>query len=400
MIGAMLAICLSCAPEHAAAKASRSPTQRQTPQLSGAFSIQPSAASVTQGDSILLVATFERDSSQRTAQTVAWKSSNTSIATVSASGLVTAIAPGLAGISAHRDGKIAVARIVVTSSGPAASDLGSVKSVPRDTSRPKSSSPGASTDNSRLRLSEHGGANEPGGFRRISSRPFNSKAARKNDITNAEGWRADAEFRDRGLSIIDDRTAPVSPPSVAQIRYEKGMVGGIAPAGMNVPLPEKPRSVYVKTAMKLSSNFYGHPASGVNKLNFFYLANNTASAYFSAQGQGNGALTPQLRLQSINTRPSARNLTPNVRRGAKLARGVWHKLEFLLIVNTPGYPNGEAHVWLNGDKIIDYRDINYIAVGETAFDAISVTSIWGGGPNVRVPHDMYAWWDHVYVSTR
>lgn len=168
---------------------------------------------------------------------------------------------------------------------------------------------------------------------------------------------------------------------------------------MGVALPGKPRSLYVSSVMALSSNFYGHP-SGVNKLHFFNMANNTSSGYFSAQGQGMGPLQPQVRLQGIADPLVSINLVPNLMPGVALTRGIWHRLEFLLVVNTAGQADGQAHMWLDGVKILQRNDIMYLAPGETAFDETTITSIWGGGNTVNVPHDMYTWWDHMYVSIK
>ena len=177
------------------------------------------------------------------------------------------------------------------------------------------------------------------------------------------------------------------------------MLGGAGTAGMGVVLPGSPGSVYSSMIVAMSSNFYGHD-SGVNKLNFFYMDGGKAKVYFSAQGQGMGPLQPQIRLQGIAEQPVSRNLSPNLLPGATMTRGVWHRVEFLLVANTPGLANGEAHVWLNGVKIMQHNNISYLAPGESAFDKASITSIWGGGTNVSVPYDMFTWWDHAYVSVK
>ncbi|MGI9076465.1 MAG: Ig-like domain-containing protein [Gemmatimonadaceae bacterium] len=409
LVAILLVTCLSCASKESAKGQQDSvppdrPRARNTSPPSQALGIQPVSVTLGLGDTVRLVVLPPTGRGSVRLADVGWSSSNKGIATVSESGLVTAIAPGLAGISVHRDNQVAIARIIVAGSP----STGFPSRTAKSPSSPRTSIPttdvlpsaaatiaaASSTERNR-----EAGPHEPPGFRKVTSRGFNFRANDQNAVKEAEGWNPRAEWRSGGLSIVEDPSAPVSPPRVAQIKYRKGMVGGIGPVKMAIPLPEKPRSVYASTAVKLSPDFYGHP-SGVNKLNFFFMANDAPTAYFSAQGQGNGPLIPQLRLQGTNERPTARNLRPNVSRGARLSRNVWHRLEFLLVANTPGLPNGEAHVWLDGEKIIDYRNINYLEVGETPFTAVSITSIWGGGAKARVPHDMHAWWDHAYVSTR
>ncbi|MBC7790642.1 MAG: Ig-like domain-containing protein [Anaerolineae bacterium] len=306
-------------------------------------------------------------------QNVTWVTSNPTVATVSALGTIRAHGVGTTTVFARRDGAEDTVTVNVFLPGVG------IRPLPGHFTRV-----GA-------------GRNEPAGYTAVADRPFKTRAFTRTDFAAAEWWEANTEYNRSQLSIVSDLTGPISPGTVAQIRYPTGMVGGTAPVGIGLLLQPNPSAVYMSTAVRISSNFYGHPTSGVNKLAFFYMANNTTSAYFSAQGLGMGPLQPQLRLQSVPQ--VALNLGPNLLPGVTLARGVWHKLEFLLVANTSGQPNGQAHLWLNGTKIMDHRNIIYLAAGETAFNAVSITSIWGGGNTVKVPYDMYTWWDHAYVST-
>src|SRR5437660_3714475 len=82
--------------------------------------VSPPSASVQAGQTVQLTAT-PRDAGGNplSGRTVTWSSSNTSIAAVSTSGLVSGVTPGSVTISATSEGKSGTAAITVTSSGGA-----------------------------------------------------------------------------------------------------------------------------------------------------------------------------------------------------------------------------------------------------------------------------------------
>src|SRR5438128_855806 len=78
-------------------------------------SVSPPTASIQQGQTVQLTATL-KDASGNTlsGRTVTWSSSNISVATVSSSGLVSAVTPGSATVTAASEGKTGTASITVT----------------------------------------------------------------------------------------------------------------------------------------------------------------------------------------------------------------------------------------------------------------------------------------------
>jgi len=82
--------------------------------------VTPPTASVTVGQTTTLTAqTLDANGSALTGRAVAWTSSNTGIATVSATGVVTGVAPGNATITATSEGKSGTSAITVTPPAPA-----------------------------------------------------------------------------------------------------------------------------------------------------------------------------------------------------------------------------------------------------------------------------------------
>ena len=94
--------------------------------------VTPAVASVPVGGTVQLSATT-RDSAGNvlTGRPVTWASSNTAVATVSGSGFVTAVAAGIATITATSEGKNGIATVTATaSSGGPITDPGIVLTVP------------------------------------------------------------------------------------------------------------------------------------------------------------------------------------------------------------------------------------------------------------------------------
>jgi uncharacterized protein YjdB len=86
-----------------------------TPPPVATVTVAPTTASVTVGQTVQLTATT-RDANNNvlTGRTVTWSSSNTGIATVSSSGVVTGVAAGSATITATSEGKSGTASVTVT----------------------------------------------------------------------------------------------------------------------------------------------------------------------------------------------------------------------------------------------------------------------------------------------
>jgi len=152
--------------------------------------------------------------------------------------------------------------------------------------------------------------------------------------------------------------------------------------------------LYVSFWVKLSSNWQGH-GSEVNKIGFVWLHGNPC-VFFVPTGTGSGPLEPMIWLQNIPTggQRLPANLNP-----VEFTRGGWHRWELVLVVNTGDLANGEAHWWIDGVKVGEYRNIEYGTSAESKFwgDELSWRPIWGGVGDA-VTQTMYMWMDHYYVS--
>lgn len=239
--------------------------------------------------------------------------------------------------------------------------------------------------------------NEPTGTSWRSERGFDAKK--------------ESTWSDRGdptFSIVQDATAPFSPPNVGQAAYPTGFPAGTGPVATWVIPPTGLRTLYVCFWLKYSPNWVGH-VSGTNKILFFSTGanvsgvSNTSRVFAAARGAGSGVLQAEVDFQGMVTgagHPVSWNGNPNVA-PATLTRGSWAKWEVLLVENTPGQFDGQATWWLNGTLVGDYRNVGFTLTSETgAFNTwqqLNWNSTYGGSGGT-VASDQFLWLDHLYVS--
>jgi len=227
--------------------------------------------------------------------------------------------------------------------------------------------------------------NEPAGFTPVTERSF--------DLLTEASW-----FMSGPLTIVADPTAPKSPSLVGQITFPAGFSGGYDPAFTAIDGANSRgyTQLYVSFWVKLSSNWQGH-SSEVNKIGFVWLHGNPC-VFFVPTGSGSAPLAPMIWVQNIPT--GGGRLPPNVN-AVEFTRGVWHRWEVVLVVNTGDLANGEAHWWIDGVKVGEYRNIQYGTSAQSKFwgDELSWRPIWGGIGDA-VAETMYMWMDHYYASGR
>ena len=216
---------------------------------------------------------------------------------------------------------------------------------------------------------------------------------RSFDLLTEAGWLVNGP-----LLIVPDLSAPKSPGGVGQVTYPVAFGGGYEPAFTAIDGANSRgyTQFYVSFWLKLSSNWQGH-SSEVNKIGFVWMHGNPC-VFFVPTGSGSSPLEPMIWLQNIP--PGGRRLPTNVN-AVEFTRGVWHRWEALLIANTGDLANGEAHWWIDGVKVGEYRDIQYGTSSQSKYwgDALSWRPIWGGIGDV-VNQTMFMWMDHYYASGR
>jgi hypothetical protein len=288
-----------------------------------------------------------------TGRVIVWNSSNFAVATVSTSGLVTALAAGGAQITATSESQMGSSTLTVTSPPP-----------------PPPS----------------GTYNEPSGMTFIKQRPFSA-------LQEDPSWDTDTT-----LSIVNDNAAPISPSAVIRATFRPNFPTGNSPghAGTShVPY----RSVYIRFAAKLSSNWVGN-GTGTNKMMYEWVTSPNAPDFFlSAEGVNTGILQPYARLQGIVTFPGGNgDLSPNLVPSAQVIRGQWQVYEILLTGNSAGTADGMIDWWLDGVHVGHVTGIQWTTAA-TAFNIFEFNPIWGGLSTVpAITQTQTMDWDHVYLS--
>lgn len=314
------------------------------------ISVSLASSSVIPGETTQATATT-RDANNNvlTGRAINWSSSNAVIASVSQSGLVTGVAVGTG------------VQITATSEGVSGSATVNVQAAPPP---------------------PPGGSNEPGGMTVIVDRAFNA--------LGESGWYDESN---PNVYLETDATAPKSPGSVIVQRYPTGFGGGASPGISEKGLGSRYTTLYVSYWMKLSSNWYGHPGSSVNKQMHLWI-NGGNHVFTLAYGSGSGSLRAEIWLQG--TAAGERNLQANLGNPGTITRGQWHRWEILLTSNTNGAANGRIEWWLDGVKIGQYYDVRLEPV-TSSWETIQWSPTWGGTGS-SVPATQFESVDHLYIS--
>lgn len=223
--------------------------------------------------------------------------------------------------------------------------------------------------------------NEPEGFKLITERSFTSYG---------EGW---VENSGDFFTIIQDAKAPRSPRNVGRITYPLAFEGGYEPAKTGFQ-DFSVKSIYASFSVKHSANWQGH-SSSVNKV--FYITDSSVGgngdpAYVLLNGASSSFFF-QIHKQGPT---GALNFSQNVR-SIYITPGEWMNVEVLLVMNSePDTSDGEAHLWVNGEKTIEDTSVQW-SDGDRTWDSIRWEPIWGGVYDAVI-EQMTMDMDHIYVS--
>ncbi|MDI5934814.1 polysaccharide lyase [Halomonas kalidii] len=71
--------------------------------------------------------------------------------------------------------------------------------------------------------------------------------------------------------------------------------------------------------------------------------------------------------------------------------GQWVTIEQEIVLNDPGEANGLARLWIDGQPVLEQRDIVYRTTPELTIDGLMFSTFFGGsGDEWRTPRDQYA----------
>ncbi|HEX4632923.1 MAG TPA: Ig-like domain-containing protein, partial [Gemmatimonadales bacterium] len=275
-------------------------------------------------------------------RSVTWSSSAPTAAGVSEAGVVSALAPGSAVVTATSGGTNGTSAITVVSAPP----------------------PGV-------------WPHEPSSYRLVADEPWS--------ILSPLKWVL--EF---GTALITlDPSAPESPPFVLQFTYPTGMAGGVAPGTMEYPLTGQ-HNLFVGMWWKPSNPWQGH-FTGSNKIQYAF-TDAHGSITMVMYGPIGGPF--ELRVFPQFSTSAGIWLTPNVAT-VPVQLGAWHQIEWQLVYSTDASTaNGVCRWWIDGTLVGDYENLVFPPEGLTAY---KIAPVWGGIEDVKNETDFY-WVDHVHIS--
>lgn len=314
-----------------------------SPAAVGSVTVSPTSLSMTEGATAVLTATVwtgaNGTGSVLTGRTVTWASSNSGLASVTSPGqtaTVTAVAAGSPTITATCE------TVNATAVGVTVSAAGSTW------------------------------ANEPGGMSAISD--VDAGVARP-----MTGWTIYQTSGNNAQVVTDFTEDTVSAPGGLQINIPVGYSGGGGPEHQEISVDSSNYSqLFIGFTFMLSSNFDATPQSGSSagsgsqKLFHVWAYTNSGPStmgVIAAFGTST-SFTLQFRNQNFHT-SNPRGVSYNITgSGTGLTRGVCHKVEALLTINSGSNADGICRAWLNGVQRLNATNLVWNTTGSKKFNKV------------------------------
>jgi len=322
--------------------------------------VSPGSASVGVGGTQQYTATLKDASGNvLTGRTVTWASSALGVATITGSGLASALVAGTATITATSEGKNGTGGLTVTALPPPP---------------PSGTWP-----------------HEPSGWTVISDWGFDvAPPASSADlpIVGSPGWsviyNGGAGPAGSNVALVSVAGAPLSPPAVYQFTYKQGFPAGVGPA--NVYHPVSTSRIYVGFWWRMSNPWTTTTAA--QKL--LYLMDGASNIVFDMQGNTGTASDPFWTRWVIDGTEYRGDVTYN------LTPGVWYRIELVADLNAKTMqwwiynPQSDAAPVLVGNK-------SGVAYATGTINQVQVAPTYGGLGTPAV-QDQYFQYDHIHIS--
>ncbi|MFL5506025.1 MAG: hypothetical protein ACJ8AU_04025, partial [Gemmatimonadales bacterium] len=238
--------------------------------------------------------------------------------------------------------------------------------------------------------------NQPAGYRRVIDAPWNELPSRMPELSS-EGF---TYFNEQipTLSIVQDPTAPASAPSIMEMRYPKGFVGGFGPSKFATGnLRPNTGNLYVCFWFKVSPNW---TTMGHSITKFFYVKQEGSGLAHAVIAHGQD---DHMYLKSLLQYPDDRlnyNIGESFVPANDIGGGGWHKVEVLWEANTPGERNGGFRQWVDGQLTGSDQTAYWFLGGlQPYWDSLWFEPTFGTPYNI-VPADQSWYLDQMVVSVK
>jgi trimeric autotransporter adhesin len=371
-------------------------------QTVATVTVSPSSGTLTVGNQMQLTATDKTSGGTVvTGQSVSWSSSNTSVATVTASGIVTAVTAGGATITATSAGKQGTASLTInagTSGGP---------------------------------YHEPAGMNTQINTGAMTTAP----AITYPGNTWTQGGTTFTNYSPTTMSSVGEWSGNISSvPDGSGVRFTYGptLAGGNSPVRIGASIPNSGTGyLYIRWKFRLSPNWTLSTASGlkimeprtVNSTENHVLgagadgqATDGSNMWFGALLQfatGSGTTGINIPGNSSGQAPvPSQVFTSTVANVGGSARGAWHVMEAYYQPESPaGATNGQLTLWVDGTQVFQTGagvagsppgGVHFFETGEAmGWKFLMFDPTYGGdSSNDHPPTTIYWDLDELYVSTK
>jgi hypothetical protein len=367
-----------------------------------------------------------------------WRSSNSSVATVSLSGLVTGVSAGVTEIEAKARNQRLTWAVRVEATTTTTLELSRVVVSPGNASIPAGGTvaltatgldsrgdtvPGLTftwtSSNTSVATVSSGAVvtGVAGGSATIRAVSEGVEGTASVTVTQSQPglWRAnepagmatqmDTGFGDPNWSSFGaftaqtqqgfaDATSPHSPSKVARFHIPGNLTDGHTGAAW-VNLPAGTLRVYTAAWVKWSNPGIVHP--GNQKMWYYYHgAGSTDGGLVTGffPGDAPNAIKPNGQPQGGS--PGVMEPAGNDPRLP--VKGEWFLIETLAVMNTSSQSNGIYRTWLNGELLVNNSNVLYRSAA-TPWRECNLNWYFGGGPTSTRAYDTYIDVDHAYVSS-
>jgi trimeric autotransporter adhesin len=337
--------------------------------------VSPSSLTLDPGQSrTLSAAARDANGNSIPGVSVDWSSTDSSVLSVNASGVVTAGEAGTAAVRALAAGAVGQASVSVTngsdSAGPGSGDF----------------------------------PNAPSGWNTLIDSDFNYATVEYDPA--GSGWFSISDSRwggrapdTRPVGMRTDANGPISAPHAVRFDFPEGAPDGSSPAGrmFSESISATTTGVYFAYTMRLSPNWSQNP-TGTPGNPLKHVEFGSSGNLVMRTGITKIPDDPQDRFRmSMGNTYSGGTPTFVLDNSTAFHAGDWVTVEVLVLYNESGVADsGSIEMWVNGNLAATQYNVNYPF---TTFSGIQAANVFGGGIG-SVPHDQWKEFDHFYVSVR
>lgn len=223
-------------------------------------------------------------------------------------------------------------------------------------------------------------ANEPPGFTTLVDNDWKGFTPAVPGVKQALlGWSR-YQLGNTGRDV-SDLSAPGT-PDVLEVLFSGRQ--GVGPEHLQLRVPTGNSRLYLSVPVWVPAGYVGS-SSGVQKLFHVWAPGDASADVVTGRnlvipaifGTGTNTLRAQIRVQGLTTTPTQAT-SFNMGNGA-IQRGRWYVYECLLVLNTAGNPDGQAHLWVNGTKVVTRTDIIYSSASRPKYwTLVQLNPTYGG----------------------